>query len=126
MKRDINLLRQLLIEIEEDTQWPAGKCIAAEDASKAYSLHLLIRTGLVEEMESIVMGGEPPQFLISGLTWQGYEFLSSLFDQGHWSQFKRFAGTGLSSIPFPVIVKLLTGCIEQSAREALQSHGFMS
>ena len=126
MKRDIDLFMQLLIEIEEDAQWLAGKCIGVEDASKAYFLHPLIRTGLVEEMETIVMGGEPPKFLISGLTWQGHEFLSASADPGRWRQFKKSAGTGLASIPFPVIVKLLTDGIEQSVRAALQSHGFMS
>ena len=126
MKRDMDLVRQLLMEIEQESQWPHGQCITTEDASKSYHLHLLIQSGLAEGKESLVMGGEPPQFLISGLTWQGHEFLSASADQGRWSQFKKSAGTGLGSIPFPVIVKLLTDGIEQSVRAALQSHGFMS
>ena len=32
----------------------------------------------------------------------------------------------MSSIPFPVITKLLTDGIELSVRSALESHGFMS
>ena len=126
MKRDMNLVRQLLMEIEQESQWPHGHCITTEDTSKSYHLHLLIQSGLVEGKESLVMGEEPPQFLISGLTWQGHEFLSASADQGRWSQFMKSAGTGLGSIPFPVIVKLLTDGIEQSVRAALQSHGFMS
>jgi hypothetical protein len=126
MKRDMDLVRQLLMEIEEDAQWPAGKCIATEDTNKAYHLHLLIQSGLVEGKENLVMGGDPPQFLISALTWQGHEFLSASADPGRWSHFKKSAGTGLASIPFPVIVKLLTDGIEQSVRAALKSHGFMS
>ncbi|MBD1194501.1 DUF2513 domain-containing protein [Vulcanococcus sp. Clear-D1] len=122
----MELVRLLLIEIEQDAQWPAGKCIATEDAIKSYHLHLLIQAGLVEGKESLVMGGEAPQFLISGLTWHGHEFLAASADPGRWSQFKKSAGIGLASIPFPVIVKLLTDGIEQSVRAALQTHGFVS
>ncbi len=122
----MDLVRQLLIEIEQDAQWPAGKCIATEEASQAYHLHLLIQSGLVERRESLVMGGEPSQFQISSFISQGHEFLSASADQGRWSQFKKSAGTGLASIPFPVIVKLPTDGIEHSVRAALQSHGFIS
>jgi len=126
MKRHVNLVRQLLMEIEREFQWTHGHCITTEYTSKSYHLHLLIQSDLVEDKESLIIGGEPPQFLISGLTWQGHEFLSASADQGQWSQFKKSAGTGLGSIPFPVIMKLLTDGIEQTVRAALQSHGFMS
>jgi hypothetical protein len=122
----MDLVRQLLMEMEKSAQWPAGKCIAINDADQAYHLHLLIQSGLVEGKKVLVIGAEPPQFLISGLTWQGHEFLSASADPGRWTQFNTSAGTGLASIPFPVIVKMLTDGVEQSVVAALQSHGFMS
>lgn len=126
MKRDMDLVRQLLIEIEQDAEWPGGKCVATEDASKSYHLHLLIHAGLIEGEEIQVLGGAPPHFLITGLSWQGHEFLAATADQDRGSRFKKSAGTTLSSIPFPVITKLLTDGIELSLRSDLESHGFMS
>jgi len=126
MKRDMDLIRQLLIEIEQEAEWPGGKCVAPEDASSSYHLHLLIQAGLVEGEENQILGGDPPCFLITGLTWQGHEFLAASADQDRWFRFKKSAGTALSSIPFPVITKLLTDGIELSVRSALESHGFMS
>ena len=126
MKRDMDLVRQLLIEIEQESEWPGGKCVVPEDASRTYHLHLLIQAGLVEGEENQVRGGAPPRFPITGLTWQGHEFLASSANQDRWFRFKKSAETALSSIPFPVITKLLTDGIELSVRSALESHGFMS
>ena len=126
MKRDMDLVRQLSIEIEQEAEWPGGKCVAPEHASRSYHLHLLIQAGLVEGEESQVLGGAPPRFLITGLTWQGHEFLAASADQDRWFRFKKSAGIALSSIPLPVITKLLTDGIESSVRSALKSHGFMS
>jgi hypothetical protein len=126
MKRDMDLVRQLLIEIEQDAEWPGGRCVAPEDGGRSYHLHLLIQAGLVEGEESQVLGGAPLRFLITGLTWQGHEFLAASADQDRWFRFKKSAGTALSSIPFPVITKLLTDGIELSVRSALESHGFMT
>jgi hypothetical protein len=126
MKRDMDLVRQLLIEIEQAAEWPAGKCVAPEEANRTYHLHLLIQAGLVEGEENQVLGEAPPRFLITGLTWQGHEFLAASADQDRWFRFKKSAGTALSSIPFPVITRLLTDGIELSVRSALESHGFMN
>ena len=125
MKRDIDLVRQLLIEIEQDVEWPGGECIATENATRSYHLHLLIQAGLLKGSELLAIG-VPPRYLIQGLTWQGHEFLAASADPGRWNNFKKSAGTGLASIPFPVIVKLLTDGIENSVRAALQSHGIIS
>lgn len=126
MKRDVDLARKILIEFERDLDWPEGGCFIPDDPLRSYHLHLLIQAGLLEGSEHQVLSGAPPRFLISGLTWQGHEFLAAAADQDRWSRFKKSAGTTLSSIPFPVITKLLTDGIELSVRSALESHGFMS
>jgi hypothetical protein len=126
MKRDMDLVRQLLIEIERDVAWPEGTCITPDDSSRSYHLHLLIQAGLLEGTEHQVLGGAPTRFLLTGLTWQGHEFLAASADQDRWSRFKKSAGSALSSIPFPVITKLLVDGAEETVRSALQSHGFLS
>jgi len=126
MKRDMDLARQILIDFERELKWPEGGCIVPDDPLRSYHLHLLIQAGLLEGSEYQVLGGAPPRFLITGLTWQGHEFLAAAADQDRWSRFKKSAGTTLSSIPFPVITRLLTDGIELSVRSALESHGFMN
>ena len=126
MKRGMDLVRQILIDFENDLDCSWGGCFVLDYPLRSYHLHLLIQAGLLEGSEHQVLGGAPPRFLITGLTWQGHEFLAASADQDRWSRFKKSAGTALSSIPFPVITKLLADGIELSVRSALESHGFMS
>ena len=124
MKRDMDLIRDILIEIEAHNDWPAGAMITPEDASKRYHLHLLLEAGLVEGKEHHFVGG-PIRFSVDGLTWAGHEFLAATSDQNRWNKFKQLVGGGLASLPFPVITKLLADGIEHSARASLQSQGFI-
>jgi len=97
MKRDMDLARAILIEIEEDPHLDRSKLISASmidpDEIKgapghskeevAYHLALLIEAGLVEGKVGL------EQFpLISGLTWNGHEFLDNIRDSGIWGKTK--------------------------------------
>jgi hypothetical protein len=121
MQRDMELIRDLLLGIEQDKRLD-GTCFILPDATDnlgvigvtknysdreiAYHIELLIEAGLVEGskrpkfgMPNIVMPN------IVKLTWQGHEFLDSVRDPGIWVKTKERIG-GLKGVAFSVIGEL--------------------
>lgn len=120
MKRNMDAIRMLLIEVERYPNWPAGECLIPEDADTRYHLHLLIQAGLIEGKEHHVLGG-PPRFLIDGLTWNGQEFLALASDKGRWERLKSMVPERLATLPFDVITRLLAMLAEKSIEGLLKS-----
>lgn len=113
MKRNMDMIRALLMEVERYPDWPAGEFHIPEDAETRYHLHLLIQAGLTEGKENHVLGG-PPRFLIDGLTWNGQEFLALASDNGRWEKLKTLASERLATLPFDAITRLLATLAEKS------------
>src|ERR1700730_526538 len=99
MKRDMDLIRDLLIGLEADSRLD-GQGWLTPDATEnlgviglsehstqevAYHLNLLIEAGLVRGNYGIGKEGMPA---ISKLTWQGHEFLDDIRDPSIWSKTK--------------------------------------
>lgn len=105
MRRDMDLVRQLLMEIEDgkrsfDTTsarhaeilgLPGDDRPGQEEAAKlAHHLDLLEQRGLIE-IQAKSLGGV---ILIKGLTWDGHEFLATVRDVEVWKQTKDLAKKG--------------------------------
>ena len=114
MKRDMDLIRDLLIGIESDERLN-GACWIKPDAKDnlgvigvsdhstkeiGYHLELLIEAGL---LEGKVGFEEMP--VISKMTWQGHEFLDSIRDSGIWGKTKKRL-EGLPSVAFSIVIEL--------------------
>lgn len=91
MKRDMNLVRDLLLVIENDPQFDGMSQIMPEDPSDlgiighsfeevAYHLNMLIESDLVVGKTMMQMP------MISKLTWQGHDFLDSIRDPIIWRE----------------------------------------
>ena len=119
MIRNMDLVRDLLKEVGSYEKWPASEVLSTDDQLRSYHLHLLIEAGLIEGKEHHTLGG-PPRFIIDGLSWNGQEFLAASACETRWQKLKSTMGTGLASIPFPVLTRLLSDGIEQSLRNAFQ------
>ena len=114
MKRDMDLIRDLLIGIEADprldgahwikpdTQDTLGIIGVSDHSTKevAYHLEMLIDAGLVAGKAGLE---EMP--IISKLTWQGHEFLDNIRDSGIWGKTKERL-RGLPSVAFSIVVEL--------------------
>ncbi len=88
MKRDFDLIRQLLLEVEGDTSVdPSGY---TEDQVK-YHKGLLVEAGLVEGMvkdSSRSYTEIPDLVVIKKLTWDGHEFLDQARQLTVWNRAK--------------------------------------
>jgi Hypothetical protein (DUF2513) len=99
MKRDIDLVRAVLLKVEGFDLPPGSTlCIYPSepeleidgyDADQvAYHLNLLIDAGFIQGARTV-----DNQFLIEGLTWNGHEFLADTVDPTVWSKTKERAKT---------------------------------
>lgn len=91
MKRDIDLIRRIMLDIEE---MPPGARIGVpvydgveRDVVIAHAV-LLHEAGLVKGSVMHPMNG-PPKIQISGLTWEGHDFLAVAKNDTIWEKAKR-------------------------------------
>jgi hypothetical protein len=100
MKRDMDLIRSILLEIEKlpPTDEISELLIEGTDADEInYHLKLLHQAGLIEAVNASSMDGDA--WIIRSLTWNGHEFLEASRNQTLWNKTKALVmekGGGLS------------------------------
>ena len=87
MKRDWNLIREILLEVEELEPTHALDLGQELDPVKVTHQLLLIDSGFLSAKVEFAEGGKE-YGLIYGMTWDGYELLSSIRDDSIWSKVK--------------------------------------
>jgi hypothetical protein len=90
MKRDLDLVRQLLAQIEA---LPAGPPVQyrtseIEDPVLLAHFELVIAAGLVNGKIARSQGARGDVISISGLTWEGHEWLEMVRSQAMWNEIK--------------------------------------
>jgi hypothetical protein len=88
MKRDMELIRELLLAIEA---FPTGHGEELELAGRSetevgYHLNLLLQAGYIEGHDVTTHGHDGPQVLPSRMTWEGHDFLDAIRDDGVWKK----------------------------------------
>jgi hypothetical protein len=90
MKRDLDLVRELMLKIEA---LPAGPSVQyrmdeVEDPVLLAHLQLLIAAGLVNGKISQTRGARGDVMIISGLTWEGHEWIETVRSPAVWDKTK--------------------------------------
>jgi hypothetical protein len=125
MKRDMDLVRSLLLRVE-DLSWPMMNELmvdekdAGERARVGYHLRMLVEEGFLTGDDGSGMMHEDWYNL--QLAWQGHEFLDTLREKTVWEKSKKIAGeasVGSAKALFD-IGKAVVGAAISSA---LKSHG---
>ena len=91
MKRDMNLIRKLLLIINEHEHGYAPKNIEIEGFSEeqiGYHALLLGEAGLIEAKPLKSYDSESPTAIPIRLTWSGHEFIENAQNEKVWSQAK--------------------------------------
>ena len=86
MKRDMDLVRRILIEIEEKDNEIQIEGYSPEQIN--YHIRLLLEAELIRATDVSSFDGE--EYLIDGLTWQGHEFLDQARSETVWNKAKKF------------------------------------
>ncbi|WP_165347249.1 DUF2513 domain-containing protein [Gottfriedia acidiceleris] len=123
MKRDMELIRNLLFIIEEqenDCQQlniPSGY----EKEVVVYHLKLLEQANY---LENVIRYADNEAYIIrSSITWIGHEFLGSIRNDTNWSKIKGKFGTEINKIPIAVLSSV---AIELSKQWAFSKLGLSS
>ncbi len=107
MKRDPELIREILIEIED---CPADRQIrfcaeGGDDVAKIKHVELLIEAGYVKGHVQHYVSNTSPEAYVSGLTWEGHDFVSAVRDNSIWQKTKEHVLKPAASWTFAMIVE---------------------
>ena len=111
MKRDMDLIRLLLLRQEGDEQ--AAKLIAENYDQQTLAFHgaMVIEAGFIQGAVSTDEHGLPRATRLLRLTWEGYEFLESIRNETTWNKAKAAViktGTGWT---MPILKEVLKAVI---------------
>jgi len=103
MKRDLDLIRQILLALERHPHGFAPDEVALENATAeqiGFHVHLLAQAGLITAVDATHLHSPSPQALARSLTWQGYEFLELARNLDRWNRAQQiFTRIGSASLP---------------------------
>lgn len=107
MRRDLDLVRSILIYVEK-----AEDEVDAEDLvtdgwpfeTVAYHIRLMAHHGLVDLSDDARdMNGETLSLAVSGLTWDGQDYLDAIRDPKVWAKVKKTVKEAVGSTTFEVV-----------------------
>jgi hypothetical protein len=106
MKRDLDLIRTILLTIEENS--PIYSINAPKDMIN-YQLDILGNADYINLKVERVQGQKAGLYQIYGMTEKGHNYLDVLRKDNVWCKFKEKAGDMVESIPLEIVK---TMCIE--------------
>ena len=101
MKRDLDLIRQIMLTLEEKMEYGKNfqsaqlievmqdKTLSAEKL--AYHIGLLVESDLIRAKEYKYQSGEPTDYLIITITSQGQDFIDTIRQDTTWNKIKEKA-----------------------------------
>ncbi|MDQ3586036.1 MAG: DUF2513 domain-containing protein [Acidobacteriota bacterium] len=115
MKRDMELIRKILINVQNGDLNEGVK--GYDDDTVKYNKALLKDRGLVEAMVHYSSIGDKPEdipdlVIIKKLTWEGHDFIEAIENEGKWKKVKAFlsdAGKDVTIETIKYAVKQLFG-----------------
>ena len=115
MKRDMDLARQIMLELEQMSytgRWVNIAVPGHSDEEVGYHIMQLYGAGFVDAVD---LAQFPfADWKAKGLTWQGHEFLDAARDQNTWNQAKKTIGEKGGSLTFDVLKGVLTQLARQT------------
>jgi hypothetical protein len=119
MKRNFDLIRDILLHIESQDSGFFYKPVTLEDYPKeetTYNLVLMIENNLLEGKVTPVSGRSDPLVIISRMTWKGHDFLDASRDSQRWTQAKEVfvkVGGVTFDVAKDVLIQLMTKKVSQ-------------
>ncbi len=110
MKRDLDLVRTILKEIESKAAGDFARGLSIDGRAQAEvdeHVRIMIDAGLLDgQPKTMAAAGYHPTF-IRGLSWHGHDFLDAARDDSIWKKVREKIVKAAGSMAFDVVVELL-------------------
>lgn len=122
MKRNLDLVRDILLHLESQESGFYYKSLILENYSKdetIYHIILMIENELIDGNIHPVSGNSTPLVIVTRMTWKGHDFLEACRDNQRWKQAKEvFANVG--GVTFEVAKDVLVQLMMKSVSQIIQ------
>lgn len=123
VKRDLELLRRLLLSIEESDDIPVHPNqltnLCSDQNLLNYHIYLLYEAGFIHAIEVDVMGSYIPQYRILYLSNSGYDYLDSVRNVTIWNKVKSCLSSVGGNVALDIVQQLAEKFIIQSLTNRL-------
>jgi len=109
VKRDLDLIRKMLLAVEENSAGfaPDLKFEGYTDEQVGYHAYLLVDAGLARGANVTAHVSDGPEAIIQSLTWEGHEFIDAARDDSRWQKAKSIVAEKGGGITLDVLKALL-------------------
>ena len=117
MKRDMDLIRSILLAVEESPTGRAPSPLVVNGYSQQavdYHAFLVMEAGLCEGVDVTNPESVVPEAALNRLTWSGHEFPDAARDDTLWNKAKDRVGSTLGDVAIGVFVALLHRLAKES------------
>jgi hypothetical protein len=116
MKRDMDLVRSILLAVEKQTSGCALESPEINGYSKeqiVYHIYIMVQGGLLEAQPTQTQASViPMDFDFINLTWAGHEFIDNARNEGVWKKAKTIVGEKLETISVGVMIQLVSSLVK--------------
>ncbi len=117
MKRDLELIRKIVLAIEDDPSGFAPGDLKFEgytDEQVGYHAYLLLDAGFAKGEDISSMDSDAPEGFISSLTWAGHEFADAARDETRWRKAAGIVQEKGGNVTIGVLTQLLVSLMKDA------------
>lgn len=106
MKRDFDLVRDILIQAEQCEDVLDGEILVTNERSAeliAYHLEMMRDYGLIDVKIEYAMGGHPLNMIVKKITWHGYDYLDAIRSKKIWNKAKKMINETVGEASLSII-----------------------
>lgn len=122
MKRDMPLVRKILLHIEDRNNVRAERVEidGYDDELVQRHVELLLDAGFIQGLKSHTISQSLPVMRVTDLTWEGHDFLAAMRNEGVWARIKSsFDAAELAGMPLEVIREIGVGLLKEYAKSKI-------
>lgn len=115
MKRDMQLIRKLVLAIEDESTGYAPDNLNIDGYTPeqiGYHAYLIMDAGLAKGIETGAYGDSSPSAILVNLTWAGHEFADAARDQTRWNKAMGIVQEKAGTVTLAVLTQLLTSLMK--------------
>ena len=116
MKRDMDLIRLILLELEEVEEIDMS---TYSDDEINYNKRLVVEADLADGTIASSAGGLNPQVFLLRLTWNGHDFLDAARDDTIWKRATEIIGKSVGSTTFDVLKSVLVTFATEAIKQMI-------